>query len=81
MKQLRNREAPRLSIPVLNLFAILLEADGAEQSSPSETEHFTKYYNEWKGTGKGKTKNYDAIPRFYFKVMNYNELFLYTVPY
>lgn len=55
------------------------KADGAEQSSPSETELFTKYYNEWKGTGKGNTKNYDAIPRFYFKVKNYKELFAYTI--
>ena len=44
------------------------EPDDVEQNAPSETELFTKYYSEWKGTGKGKTKSYDAIPRFYFKV-------------
>ena len=49
---------------------ILPEADDAEKNSTSETELFTKYYSEWKGSGKGKTKSYDAIPRFYFKVLN-----------
>ena len=47
----------------------LSEPDDVEQNAPSETELFTKYYSEWKGTGKGKTKSYDAIPRFYFKVI------------
>ena len=47
----------------------LPEAPDGEQSSPSETDLFTKYYNEWKGAGKVNAKNYEAIPRFYFKVM------------
>lgn len=47
---------------------MFVEADDLDQSTPSETELFTKYYNEWKGAGKVKTKSYDAIPRFYFKV-------------
>ena len=54
---------------VLFIFIYLLEVDDVDQSVPSETELFTKYYNEWKGAGKGKTKSYDAIPRFYFKVI------------
>lgn len=51
-----------------NLVLYLLEAHDVDQSASSETELFTKYYNEWKGAGKGRTKSYDAIPRFYFKV-------------
>ena len=51
-----------------------LEAGDLDQSTLSETELFTKYYNEWKGAGKGKTKSYDAIPRFYFKVNEFRHV-------
>ena len=43
-------------------------AEGAKKESENETELFTRYFNEWKGTGKGKEQSYQAIPRFYFKV-------------
>jgi len=61
---------------LITLLYYLLEADDAEQSSPSETELFTKYYSEWKGAGKGTAKSYNAIPRFYFKVQSQKEPFL-----
>lgn len=55
-----------------------LDAENVAKRSPSETELFTKYYNDWKGAGKGKTKSYDAIPRFYFKVSACFMCALYT---
>lgn len=63
-----------LSVVISVCFSLLqnLDAENVANKSPSETELFTKYYSDWKGAGKGKTKSYDAIPRFYFKVQLQN---------
>ena len=68
----------RHSIILTFLVLCFLEDDDLDQSTPSETELFTKYYNEWKGAGKGKTKSYDAIPRFYFKVEEFSFVTCYS---
>lgn len=52
------------------------DAKNVEEKSLGETELFTKYYSDWKGAGKGKTKSYDAIPRFYFKLPSEDEVLL-----
>ena len=51
------------------LVLCLPEAADEDQNFPGETDLFSKYYNEWKGTGKvNSSKNCNGIPRFYFKV-------------
>lgn len=53
------------------------KAADEDQNFPGETDLFSKYYNEWKGTGKvNSSKNCNGIPRFYFKLPSEDEVLL-----
>uniref|UniRef100_A0AAY4BBD4 Serine/threonine-protein phosphatase 2A regulatory subunit B'' subunit gamma n=1 Tax=Denticeps clupeoides TaxID=299321 RepID=A0AAY4BBD4_9TELE len=50
--------------------------DSKKKKSEEETELFSKYYSEWKGTGRSRDRSYDTIPRFYYRLPAEDEVLL-----